>query len=55
MEHKPKRVAQVKVQTGRIVGDRIEVVSGLKPEDTIVAAGAGFLNDGDRVRVVTPK
>lgn len=50
-----QRVAQVKVQTGRIVGDRIEIVSGLKADDTIVAAGAGFLNDGDRVRVVNPK
>jgi hypothetical protein len=27
------RVAQVKVQTGRIVGDQIEILSGVKPED----------------------
>ena len=46
------RVSQVKVQVGRIVGDRLELVSGLAPEARIVAAGAGFLNDGDLVRIV---
>lgn len=50
-----QRVAQVKVQTGRIVGERIEIVSGLSAQDIVVAAGAGFLNDGDRVRVVKPQ
>jgi RND family efflux transporter MFP subunit len=46
------RVSQVKVQTGRLAGDRLEILSGLAPEARIVAAGAGFLNDGDLVRVV---
>ena len=45
------RVAQVKVQTGRFEGGRVEVVSGLQPDARIVASGAGFLNDGDVVRV----
>jgi len=45
------RVSQVKVQTGRVVGDRIEIVSGLATDARVVAAGAGFLNDGDLVRV----
>lgn len=45
------RVSQVKVQTGRVVGDRIEVVNGLDPDARVVAVGAGFLNDGDLVRV----
>jgi len=45
------RVSQVKVQTGRVVGDRIEIVSGLAADARVVAAGAGFLNDGDLVRV----
>ena len=45
------RVAQVKVQPGRIAADRIEVVSGLPADAVIVANGAGFLNDGDLVRV----
>jgi hypothetical protein len=45
------RVSQVKVQTGRVVGDRIEIISGLAADARVVAAGAGFLNDGDLVRV----
>ena len=45
-----QRVSQVKVQPGRRIGDRIEVLSGLAPDAQIVAAGAGFLNDGDLVR-----
>lgn len=46
------RVTQVKVQIGRIAGDRLEVASGLPADARIVAAGAGFLNDGDLVRVM---
>lgn len=46
-----QRVAQVKVQPGRIAGDRIEIVSGLPADARIVANGAGFLHDGDLVRV----
>jgi len=46
------RVAQVKVQTGRRSGERIEIVAGLQPEAELVVSGAGFLNDGDLVRVV---
>ncbi|KQZ44242.1 efflux RND transporter periplasmic adaptor subunit [Duganella sp. Root1480D1] len=45
-----QRVSQVKVQPGRRIGERIEVLSGLAPDAQIVAAGAGFLNDGDLVR-----
>jgi multidrug efflux pump subunit AcrA (membrane-fusion protein) len=45
------RVAQVKVQIGRIAGDRLEVRSGLAPDTRIVASGGGFLNDGDLVRI----
>jgi RND family efflux transporter MFP subunit len=48
------RVSQVKVQTGRLLGDQLEIVSGLTPDARIVAAGAGFLNDGDLVRLVDP-
>ena len=47
-----QRVSQLKVQTGRRLGDRIEVVSGLAPNTTVVVSGAGFLNDGDLVRNV---
>jgi HlyD family secretion protein len=46
------RVAQLKVKTGRMLGDQIEIVSGVKPEDRLVTSGSGFLSDGDLVRVV---
>lgn len=46
------KVAQVKVQTGRILADRVEITSPLPAESQLVASGAGFLNDGDTVRVV---
>ena len=46
------RVSQQKVQTGRRLGDQVEILSGLKPEDRLVAQGASFLSDGDVVRVL---
>ena len=46
------RVTQLKVQTGRILDDQIEIQSGVKPEDKLVAGGGSFLSDGDLVRVV---
>lgn len=45
------RVAQVKVQTGRRTADGVEILEGLKPDASVVVNGAGFLNDGDLVRV----
>ena len=41
-----------RVQTGRLAGDRIEVTGGLPADARVVASGAGFLNDGDLVRIV---
>jgi RND family efflux transporter MFP subunit len=50
-----KRVSQVKVTTGRRLGERVEVVAGLPADALVVVSGAGFLNDGDLVRnVVAP-
>ena len=46
------KVAQLKVQTGRQVGDRLEILSGLAPEARLVASGGAFLNHGDTVRVM---
>jgi RND family efflux transporter MFP subunit len=46
------RVAQRKVAVGRRVGDRVEITSGLKADARVVESGAGFLADGDTVRVV---
>ncbi len=48
------RVEQVKVTTGRRIGDRVEITSGLKPDAVIVALGAGFLTAGDLVRIENP-
>jgi RND family efflux transporter MFP subunit len=45
------RVSQVKVQTGRLAGEQLEILGGLAPDARLVATGAGFLNDGDLVRV----
>ena len=45
-----QRVVQRKVQVGRRVGVRIEVM-GVAPAAVLVASGAGFLNDGDMVKV----
>jgi len=44
------RVSQLKVTTGRRLGDRVEVTGGLAPDVLVVTTGAGFLNDGDLVR-----
>jgi HlyD family secretion protein len=45
------RVAQIKVTTGRRQGDRIEIIAGIDSDIAVVASGAGFLNDGDLVRI----
>lgn len=46
------RVQLAKVQTGRRVGERVEITSELPRDARIVVQGAGFLNDGDLVRVI---
>lgn len=46
------RVSQLKIRTGRRIGEQVEVMDGLTPDAALVASGAGFLNDGDLVRVV---
>ncbi|MBL8331724.1 MAG: efflux RND transporter periplasmic adaptor subunit [Rubrivivax sp.] len=46
------RVQQRKVTLGRRLGDRVEITAGLQPGERVVAAGGGFLADGDRVHVV---
>jgi RND family efflux transporter MFP subunit len=46
------RVSLTKVGTGRRVGDRIEITSGLMPDARVVASGGAFLADGDTVKVV---
>ncbi len=39
------------VETGRREGAEVEIVSGLEPTARIAVRGAGFLNDGDQVRL----
>lgn len=46
------RARQVKVQTGRRTGDRVEITEGLPADARVALAGGGFLADGDMVRVV---
>lgn len=52
------RVTQIKLQTGRRITQgglgQVEVLSGLNPNSVLVANGAGFLSDGDLVKVVNP-
>lgn len=46
------RATKTKVATGRRQGSLVEITEGLKAEDRIAALGAGFLHDGDQVKVV---
>lgn len=43
------------VSPGAVVGDSVEIVAGLKGDEKIVAAGAGQLNDKDKITVVERK
>jgi RND family efflux transporter MFP subunit len=45
------RVSQLKVTTGRRIGQRVEIAAGLAQDASVVVSGAGFLNDGDLVRL----
>ncbi len=47
------RVTARQVEVGRRAGDGVEIRAGVAPGTRIVEQGAGFLNDGDLVRVVT--
>jgi RND family efflux transporter MFP subunit len=50
---KDDQVQRLRVVTGRRQADRIEILTGLAAGVRVVAAGAGFLNDADYVRVVS--
>jgi multidrug efflux pump subunit AcrA (membrane-fusion protein) len=49
-----QKVVQLKVQTGRLSDERLEIVSGLTPDARVVTSGGAFLNHGDTVRLVQP-
>jgi len=46
------KVLQRRIDSGPPQGDSVEVRSGLKEDEKVVARGAGFLSDGDIVKVV---
>jgi RND family efflux transporter MFP subunit len=46
------RVQQLTVDTGRRQDKFIEILQGIKENDTIIVRGAGFLNDGDLIKVI---
>ncbi|MEO8160629.1 MAG: efflux RND transporter periplasmic adaptor subunit [Arenimonas sp.] len=46
------RAHRVRVRTGERAGSLLEVLDGVAAGDRVVVGGAGFLGDGDRVRVV---
>lgn len=46
------KVSLQPVMVGRRLGDDVEIVSGLGDADRVIVQGAGFLNDGDVVRLV---
>jgi len=43
---------RMRVRLGERVGDVVEVLAGVKAGDRVVSSGAGFLAEGDHVRVV---
>jgi uncharacterized Zn ribbon protein len=47
------KVKQMRVVVGRIQQGRAEISSGLNTNAKVVDSGAGFLADGDTVRVVS--
>ncbi len=44
--------SQRKVRTGRRMDERVEVLEGLRPDESVAVQGAGFLNEADLVKVV---
>lgn len=47
-----KKVKRLSIRTGRLLKDAIEVIDGLPAEADVVIEGAGWLSDGDAVRVL---
>lgn len=46
------KVKQVRVSTGRIQQGRIEIIKGISSTARVIDSGAGFLADGDTVKLV---
>lgn len=48
----PPKVTRKRVETGRRLDDRVEILSGLTGEERVVRAGGAFLNEGSVVSVI---
>lgn len=48
----PATIAARQINTGRRIGDEVEILHGVADGERVVVQGAGFLNDGDLVRVI---
>ncbi|MBA4330228.1 MAG: efflux transporter periplasmic adaptor subunit [Polaromonas sp.] len=46
------KITQMKLETGRRLGDAVEITKGAQAGERYVASGAAFLADGDTVQVV---
>ncbi|MHB8054241.1 MAG: efflux RND transporter periplasmic adaptor subunit [Candidatus Aminicenantales bacterium] len=44
----------IPVTIGEVVGDNVEILSGLKGDETIITTGAGQLNDKDKITIAAP-
>lgn len=49
------RVISREVSLGYVDDDRVEIISGLQEGETIVAAGARNLTDGDQIKIIEPR
>ena len=47
------RVSQVRVEVGRRVGTRVEILRGVEESDVIAESGAGFLNNNDAIAIAS--
>jgi hypothetical protein len=45
------KVGLQRVTVGRRQGSEVEILQGIGSQDAVVVQGAGFLNDGDIVRI----
>jgi membrane fusion protein, multidrug efflux system len=46
------RARLVPVTTGAVVGDAVEILTGLKGDERVITTGAGLLNDQDKITLV---
>ena len=50
VEAKTHKIKAQSVKTGRLVGDNIQIISGIKPGDVVVTAGVHFLHANDEIK-----